>query len=74
LILEAVKQAAKGQPREKIVEQLPKFPADYIEHAFKMALGDGEIERIPRPSGKEWYRAVPVEDLDGRLQKEYGSG
>ena len=59
LILETVKQAAEGQPREKIVEQLPKFPADYIEHAFRMAIGDGDIERVPHPSGKEWYRAVP---------------
>jgi hypothetical protein len=51
----------------------PKFPADYIEHAFRMAIGDGDIERMPHPSGKEWYRVVPVEDLDGRLQKEDGS-
>jgi len=63
LILEAVREAAEGLPREKIVEQLPRFPADYIEHAFRMAIGDGSIESVPHTSCMEWYRLGPGRDF-----------
>jgi hypothetical protein len=57
-IRKVLKNKPDGLPKDKIVEQLPKFLSDYIEDAFHMCLEDEDIELVQKSDDIEWYRLV----------------
>ena len=63
-ICEALKDKPEGLPKTEIIEQLPKFPSNYIDDAFRFCIEDEDIELVQRSDDVEWYRLVVHDEGD----------